>query len=545
MVLDTQMENISFKKVSKGDVKGWLREEILNLLPAPFFEDPISSIQKMDGKMIEKSKLRFAAIFTLPTGRRIFFKRDITKGWLESLKYLLLPTKARKECFIAYQLQKRNLNIPQPFGWMEKAHWGWVKESYYLSEAIGSGVSLIEDHSILRKSLSIDELAKTLREIHEAGLFHKDLHAGNFLWDGHSLFLTDLHRAKIVRTLSLNQRLWNLSQLFHSLKPIWEDSDHLRFIEKYYEGNPFYLQKKEKLIQKVHFLMDRLQKRQWGSRSKRCLKESTEFSILKKRGIHYYYRKEFPLDRLNKVIEEHLRLTRERPSILAKKSPEVVISILNGGKNRICVKQFCYPHFLDSFKEHFRRSKGLKSWVAGNGLITRGIPSLKPLALMENRNWLGLRESYFLIEAPEADQELDRYILKGFENFEEKSLFIKAFALWLGHFHKIGLYHKDMKTCNILVSKSGANWNFHLLDLEDVLLDTKIDERRLFKNFLQLNTSTPKIITKAGRVRFFKEYFSLNPIIKNQKNFLRRLIEESRRRGLVYVSPQGVVTEKL
>jgi tRNA A-37 threonylcarbamoyl transferase component Bud32 len=539
------MESSPFKRVSKENINGFVIEELLNLLPSTFFEDPISSIQKMKGEVIKESKLRFAAIFTLPNGRRIFFKRDITKGWLESLKYLLLPTKARKEWFVAYQLQKRELNIPQPLGWMEKIRWGFVKESYYLSEAIGSGVSLIDDPAVLRESLWMDEFAKTVRKIHDRGLFHKDLHAGNFLWNGQSLFLTDLHRAKIVRTLSLNQRLWNLSQLFHSLRPIWNEGDHLRFIEKYFEENPFYLQKKEELTQKVHSLMDRFQKRQWRSRTKRCLRESTEFSILKEKGIHYYYRRDFPLDRLGKVIEEHLRIARERPSALVKQSPEVLISILNDGRDRICVKQVRYPHFLSSFKEHFRRSKGLKAWVAGNGLITRGISTLKPMALMESRNWLGLRESFFLIEAPETDQELDRYILKGFEDFKEKRLFIKTFAQWLAHLHKMGLYHRDMKTCNILVSKSGENWNFHLLDLEDVLLEEKGDEIKLFKNFLQLNTSTPKIITKADRFRFFNEYLNLNPVIRNQKDFIRRLIEESRRRGLVYVSSQGVVTEKL
>jgi tRNA A-37 threonylcarbamoyl transferase component Bud32 len=539
------MESSPFKRVSKENINGFVIEELLNLLPSTFFEDPISSIQKMKGEVIKESKLRFAAIFTLPNGRRIFFKRNITKGWLESLKYLLLPTKARKEWFVAYQLQKRELNIPQPLGWMEKIRWGFVKESYYLSEAIGSGVSLIDDPAVLRESLWRDEFAKTVRKIHDRGLFHKDLHAGNFLWNGQSLFLTDLHRAKIVRTLSLNQRLWNLSQLFHSLRPIWKEGDHLRFIEKYLEENPFYLQKKGELTQKVHSLMGRFQKRQWRSRSKRCLMESTEFSILKEKGIHYYYRRDFPLDRLGKVIGEHLRIATERPSALVKQSPEVLISILNDGRNRICVKQFRYPHFLNSFKEQFRRSKGLKAWVAGNGLIIRGIPSLKPMALMESRNWLGLRESFFLIEASEADQELDRYILKGFKDFKEKRLFIKTFAQWLAYFHKMGLYHRDMKTCNILVSKSGENWNFHLLDLEDLLLDERVDEMRLFRNFLQLNTSTPKIITKADRFRFFKEYLSLNPIIKNRKGFLRRVIEESRRRGLVYVSSQGVVTEKL
>ncbi len=540
-----QKDNPSFKKFSKGDVKGWLREEILNLLPAPFFGDPISFIQKVDGKVIEKSKLRFAAIFTLPNGRRIFFKRDITKGWLESLKYVLLPTKARKEWFVAYQLQKRNLNIPQPFGWMEKVHWGFVKESYYLSEAIGSGASFIEDLTILRESLSIDELAKMVRKIHNTGLFHKDLHAGNFLRDGQSLFLTDLHRAKIVRTLSLNQRLWNLSQLFHSLRPIWEDGDRLRFIEKYFELNPLYLQKKGELLQKIHSLMDRLQKRQWRSRTKRCLKESTEFLVLKERGIHYYHRRDFSLDQIRRALEDHLEVIRERPSELKKLSQEVIISLLNDKGNRVCVKQFRYPYFWKRFKEHFRRSKGLRAWIAGNGLRARGFPSLKPLGLVEKRDWVGLDVGFFLMEALEIDLEMDRYILEGFNDYSKKKLFIKTFAQWLSDFHKMDLYHKDMKTCNILVSRKGGTWNFHLLDLEDVLLDERVDEIKLFRNFLQLNTSTPKIITKVGRFRFFKEYLSLNPIIKNEKVFLRRLIEESRRRGLVYVSPQGVVTEKI
>jgi serine/threonine protein kinase len=109
----------------------------------------------------------------------------------------------------------------------------------------------------------------------------------------------------------------------------------------------------------------------------------------------------------------------------------------------------------------------------------------------------------------------------------------------------MGIYHRDMKTCNILVSKEGKAWVFHLLDLEDVRLDRKVRGRELFKNFLQLNTSTPKIITTTDRLRFFKEYVAQNPIIKDRKIFLGRLIEESRQRGLVYVAPWGVVTERL
>jgi serine/threonine protein kinase len=142
-------------------------------------------------------------------------------------------------------------------------------------------------------------------------------------------------------------------------------------------------------------------------------------------------------------------------------------------------------------------------------------------------------------------QELDRYISKGFDDFNKKRLFIKAFAQRLYHFHERGLYHKDMKTCNILVSENEDCWDFRLLDLEDVVLDKRVTEKKFFRNLLQLNTSTPRVITRTDRMRFFKECYRLNPIVKNQKILLRRLIEESRKRGLVYVSPQGVVIERM
>jgi tRNA A-37 threonylcarbamoyl transferase component Bud32 len=539
------MRTSILKKVSNGEMKGWMREEILSYLPSTFFDDPISSVQEMGGEVIKESIWRWAALLRLPNGRRVFLKRDKTKGWMEGLKYLFSPSKGQKEFLIASQLEKWSLNIPNPLGWMERVRKGLVRESYYLSEAIGTGVSFIEEVAKSKEPHSIIELAMAVRKFQEAGLFHQDLHGGNFLWEGDSLFLTDLHRAKIVKPLSLNQRLWNLSHLFHSLRSMWGEEEQLQFLNQYFEGRFDDSQKREILHQKIHPVMGRLQKRQWRSRTKRCLKESTEFTVQKEKGIRYFHRKDFPLDRLKRVMEEHRDLVRERPFSLIKYSPEVIVSILNDEGERICLKQFCYPHFWGQVKEHFRRSKGLKAWMAANGMRARGIPSLKPLALVERKNWIGLKESFLFMETLADDQEMDRYILKGFADLNKKRLFIKAFARWLDGLHKMSLYHKDMKTCNILVSERGETWGFHLLDFEDIRMNEKVNWKKLFRNFLQLNTSTPKVMTRVDRFRFFREYLRLNPIIKDQKVFLQGLMDESRLRGLVYVSPQGVVTETM
>src|SRR4030043_181552 len=386
-----------YKKIAKGDMKGWVKEELINFLPPNFFQEPVPSVKGIGGKVVAESKWRWAGLFTFPGGKGVFLKRDRTKGWLELLKYLVFPSKGRKEWFIAYQLGKRNLNIPKPLGWMERVRWGVVKESYYLSEAIKSGVSLAELADRLKDEKISAELVKTVIRMHRSGLLHQDLHAGNFLWDGESFFIIDLHRARLLHSLSLNQRLWNLSHLFHSLRSIWEEKEQLRFLDQYFEGDSISSQKKKEYLMKIHSWMVHLQKRQWRSRTKRCLKESTEFSVKKENGLTFYHRKDFPFDRLKKVVEKHLAMVEENPSLLVKQSSEVIVSIFNDGENRICVKQFCYPHWWDRFREHFRLSKGLKAWLGGNGLKARGVSSIKPLALMERKSWFNFAEGFLVM----------------------------------------------------------------------------------------------------------------------------------------------------
>ncbi|MBM4276287.1 MAG: hypothetical protein FJ130_00185 [Deltaproteobacteria bacterium] len=534
----------SYKKIVQGDIKGWLEEEVWNLLPAAYFKDPLSSVQKMEGKVVKKSMLRWAAIHPLSNGKSIFLKRDRTKGWMALLKYLVFPSKGRKEWFVAYQLKKRKLNIPKPLGWIERIHRGLVKESYYLSEAVESGVSLTEIADLLKDEKVSAELVKTIIRMHASGLLHQDLHAGNFLWNGESFFLVDLHRARLLRSLSLNQRLWNLSHLFHSLRSIWGEKEHLRFLDRYFGGVSISSQKKKKYLMKIHSSMDRLQKRQWRSRTKRCLKESTEFSVVKKNDRIVYRRREFDLEEVIQGVEEHLRISSREPCELIKKDTKSRVSYLKRGDKDIYVKQFIYSYGGGRWSRYLLPSKGIRAWVGGNGLKVRGVSSITPLALLERRGWSGRRESFLFMEALRDGLEMDRYILSDLEKREKKRAFVKAFARWLSSLHQKGIYHQDMKACNILVQKSGDRWEFYLLDLEDTRLDVNVDEKRLMKNLLQLNTSVPKTITRTDRMRFFNEYGDFKPPLKKGKPFLRRLLQKSRERGIVYVSPHGVVKEE-
>ncbi len=169
-----------------------------------------------------------------------------------------------------------------------------------------------------------------------------------------------------------------------------------------------------------------------------------------------------------------------------------MVSLVETGESKICVKEFRYPHWFDRLKENFRTSKGLRAWIAGNGLKIRNVPCLGVLAYVEKKNGLGIKESFLLMEASEKGQEMDRYLFKGFQTAQIKRLFVRTFAQWLSRLHQKEIFHRDMKACNILVSEEGGDWRFELLDLEDVRLDQKVEDKEVFRTLLQLNTSIPK-----------------------------------------------------
>lgn len=539
------MGKSAFKRLSQVGIRGRIHEGIYDSFSEALLQEPVSFIMKTGGCVLRESKLRWAAIWELPDGRRVFVKRDLTKGWNESIRYLFLPTKARREWAIALEMKKAELPIPAPLGWFEKAPRGWVRESYYLAEGVGSGWSVAEEIDRLREGAGITTFAKTVKKFHDKGLYHPDFHAGNFLWQGRGLVLTDFHSVRIVKALSFSRRLWMLAHLFHSLRSVWEAEEQRKFLEIYFEGEPFHLTNLQQYHQKIHHWMEKLLGRQWKSRTRRCLKESTEFSRCKEGPMKIYRRRDFPVDRIKAVLEKHDRMVKEVPFALKKDGREAKVSIVQDRGTSVVVKQFCYPGFFERFKDRFRRSKGLRAWVGGHGLWVRGIASIRPLALAERRDGFSQFESFLLMETLANGQELDRYILGGFRDHGEKRRFIRSFAEWTSGLYDKGIYHRDMKTCNILVSEQGDGWEFRLLDLEDVRFGHRVGEGRFFKNLLELNTSTPRTITRTDRLRFYRACLRRHPVVRDSKRFLKRLSVESQRRGLVYVSFEGVIQEQL
>jgi tRNA A-37 threonylcarbamoyl transferase component Bud32 len=540
---------VSDDLLHKRGVRGFrwtIAEGAAQWLPATLLDNPEEFFLKYPPqKILKESPVRTVSIISGPHGE-LFLKRYKIRGVREQLKYIFFPSKAQKEWEMACLARRSGIPIPLAVAIGERHKGGMLQDAYLITQAISPSLPLIELISEGDQKDLLFRAARLLRQIHEAGLFHQDLHAGNILvgMEEKKLYLIDLHRSRSLGSVSKQRRLWNLAQFFYSLKKWLSAEDKKTFLQWYDEEENTFTEGLDAGLRKIKRLEERIYQRHMKSRTKRCLKDSGGFFVGREEGWRIWARRGWKVEELLTIIERHEDILAKGKKGAIKDDRRAAIALFNYKKTRICVKEYRYKGALQQLKEVFRRSKARRGWLMGNGLVVRGIEGITPQALLERRRWGVLQEAFLLMESPPGYVELDRYMVRHFgaSHYEgdRKGAFLNALAGFMAELYLLNICHKDLKTCNIMVREEQNGWRFSLVDMDDLQLDKKIHKRRLLKALIQLNTSTPLFIGMKDRIGFLIQYLQL--IRRDDiRDIAKRVIKGSGGRQLVYVAPHGDV----
>lgn len=527
---------IRAQKKYSGGLTWFIAEGADASLPPSLLDNPITFLQRRPHRLIKDSLVRTALIMPGPMGD-LFIKRYKIRGFKEELKYLVFPSKAQREWKMARLALHRGIPTPCPLAMAERRRWRVLRDALFISQAISPSAPLIE---VLHEKGYEDRVfraALLIKQIHEAGFFHQDLHAGNILVSStdEELYLIDLHRSRAMRRISERRQLWNLAQFYYSVRGRLTSGAKKEFLRLYYNGKGnVSKQDIAGVVRRIEGIEDRIHRRHMKSRTKRCLKNSGGFYVTKEDGWYISAQRGWKAEELLEAAQEHKDIVVEGKEGLIKEDRRTAITLFDFMKKRICVKEYRSEGALSRFKELFRRSKAWKGWLMGNGLAVRGIAGITPLALVERRRW-GLRQEAFLImESPPDYRELRSYIKETFGDphlhTKKKKAFIKALAAFMAGLYNLNIAHRDLKISNILVRENGNGWYFALTDWEDIGLDKEISGKRLIKGLVQMNTSTPLYIRLQDRLRFLKAYFALIERADTDAVF-REVVKESEKRG--------------
>ena len=554
------------EKTIKNGTEWTVRDGYENI---PDMFNPDDFLSNLNGKrytLVKENRVR--SVISMPesgiNANGIYIKYFKRGGFKEYIKHLFVPTKARTEWEVGNALRSNDIKTALPLAISEgKRGLLMVTETVTNSEELmefftANYVSFLSEGKEFEKRMLLNKLAVFIRDIHEKGFCHYDLHAGNILIKfnkeqnvtGYDLYLMDLHRVKIFKSVSTNKRIFNLAQIFNSLSSIMTMSDKFDFIRSYGDSAFGNVTDEKELVRQIDEQSSKIRNIHYRSRRKRCLKESSVFSRRMIANMKMFFRKGYDTDSLHELIEKHNSALINNDSAVIMKCDSKTALTRHAFKDKtvqnVVVKQYRVGCFGCLLKNLFRGSAGRKAWVAGNGLRVYGLNTPLPLALLEKKRSGITTGSYLIMEEVKDSLEMDRYILKNLDNrkdIKKKKALISNIANTLGEMHNHNIFHHDLKTCNIMVKENGKSFDFTFLDFDKVSFNEEITVRKRVKNLVQINLSTPRLFTLTDRLRFLNEYLDLCGITNEKKNIMREVASLSKTEKILYVSSQGDVTE--
>lgn len=271
---------------------------------------------------------------------------------------------------------------------------------------------------------------------------------------------------------------------------------------------------------------------------------------------------------VKQIIKKHLVILETKTGKILKDSYETAVTIVDTAQGAtFCVKQFNDRGPLHRLKGVLRKPHGARTFYNGAHLISNGVLVATPLALVTKKFRGLVSVEWIIMQFMENFIEMDRYLLKKFEDRwskEQQKSAVRQFGRFVGSMHSKGIFHSDLKTCNIMVSEGVGRENaipdkqfvgshteavslrFCLLDYDDVKFSSHIPMRKRVKNLVQIFLSTPSLINRVERMRFLDEY-SMHAGLsgRDRKRLAQEVIRKSQGRQILYVGFNGDVVETL
>ena len=545
---------------------------------------------------IKSNTVRSVKKIIINGGQELFFKHYKPKGWTDYLKFSIFGSKAKREWRNGNEILKRGVHAGEPVAYGEKRRGVIVFDNFLIVKAVDNSVSLKDAlinnitgnrRRFQNRRLLLKRLSLFIVKLHTEGILHKDLHTGNILVNlqstsGHQeleeertsgFSIIDLHDVRCKSRLPQETVLKNLARHLYSLTPYCSRTEILFVMKGYLRvlGPDFMV---KTVTKEINRQIQRYKHRHMLSRAKRCMKNSSEFTIKSwtERGNsgHYkykaYYKRNFNKELIKEAINAHYKTMRVGGEGVIKSIPRISVTKsqahvndLQLGSNdltdNLCTKEYKCPKVFSQIRETIFTPRGERAWRAANGFTTRGIVTPSPIAYIRVKKFGLLNHSMVISEYVEPATPVYLYVannlninksVKSIDNLEQtidgsqspvidivnsiirKRCFIESFASSFKNIHKQGIFHADLKGGNILVKETSiCSWKFFYLDLDKVAFRESVTLKKTKKNLIQLNASLPNDFSFSDRIRFYKYYCRKKRLENSDKLLLKKVIIES------------------
>jgi tRNA A-37 threonylcarbamoyl transferase component Bud32 len=508
---------------------------------------------------IKSNRVRTVLRVTLRDGPRgdeeVFVKRYHPTGARATAKSLLRASRARQEWAMARALEEAGIPTAHPIAWAERRRGRVVTDAAYVCRGVAAAVDFVPylrehapdpsdpAHRELRRDL-FGRLADLARRQHDAGIDHPDLHSGNVLvtrdGDEVGLHVIDLHGAsQKAAPLTVACRVRRLAKILHSLSEIASRTDRLRFLRRYARDGS--LPDVREAFAETEERLHRIEKRRRASRAHRCLEDSRQFGDVREGAWRIRHLREIPWrDLLDAVVEHDRALAADE---VVKRGHRSAVTRAVMGETPVVVKSMWSSAPRTWLGTVLGRLRGRRSWFLGHALLVREVGVARPLGyLLEHRGPVVRREVLVMEDVSRDGERLDHLVLRlhreGRLHGHGGRTLLVTVAEFVRDLHRDGVYHGDLKACNLYVrGPVDESPEIRVVDYDRVRVEKPVSFRRRVKNLAQLSASIPVCVTRTDRLRFFRLYAPTSDIERDWKRYARAVEEACREKTVVEMEP--------
>ncbi|MFN7099437.1 MAG: lipopolysaccharide kinase InaA family protein [Flavobacterium sp.] len=150
------------------------------------------------------------------------------------------------------------------------------------------------------------------------------------------------------------------------------------------------------------------------------------------------------------------------------------------------IKSFKIPNIINKVAyRYFRKSKARRSYEYATILLEKGIGTPQPMAFLENFNFIGLQDSYYVSEHLDAD--LTYRELVEIPDYPDHDNILRQFTRFSYELHQKGIEFLDHSPGNTLIKKKeDGNYEFFLVDLNRMEFHDAMSFEMRMKNLCRL-----------------------------------------------------------
>jgi tRNA A-37 threonylcarbamoyl transferase component Bud32 len=332
------------------------------------------------------------------------------------------------------------------------------------------------------------QLLLILAKMHQGGLKQHDLHLNNFVMKSHEIYSMDgasIKRNKARHPLKVPESLNNLALLFAQLT--LQDSSVVHDLYTDYAQSRGW-KITDDILAKLQLKIERWRRRRIRRYVRKLFRESTEIVCRKSFTRFMLCKRAHYTHTMEAFLENPDRLLDKQNNLLLKRGNTCTVGRIGLDDHDLVVKRYNIKSFGHGLRRSVMPTRAAHSWRNAHLLLLLGIPTPRPVAMLEKRFGPFRRKAYFISEYLYGPHALI-FFTEG--DLHEKSTVARRIADIFKSLKSARISHGDMKATNILIHQHEPV----LIDVEGIcahysrrrfLSAHRKDIKRFFQNWKDL-----------------------------------------------------------